>query len=185
MIGCVVLGSVLAFSQSSVLNTNSQSGVSGVAWIGPMYLLTAGLFFVGALTGWSIKAFSILSVQHKRQKLAAIVIFIITMAATLVLLASIFSASIVFSVNLVSSPIDEESRGNIACFLDQANSCTRCDFEEDRCPEWSQDDVTKVLQTQAKSSAALAAIFLVHAFTALRFGFGLRKHIIMYQIDYV
>jgi lysylphosphatidylglycerol synthetase-like protein (DUF2156 family) len=181
-IGCLVLGSVLAFSASSVLSTNSESEVS---WIGPVYLLTAGLFLVGAITGWTIKAFSILSVQHKRQKLAAILIFIIAMGATLVALASIFAASIAFSVNLVNVPIDDETRGDIACFLDQAHGCTRCEEEVERCPEWSQADVTGVLQTQAKSSAALAAIFLVHASAALRFGFGLRKHIIMYQIDYV
>jgi lysylphosphatidylglycerol synthetase-like protein (DUF2156 family) len=182
MIGCVVMGSVFAFSASSVLSTNSEAEVS---WIGPVYLLTAGLFLVGALTGWSIKAFSILSVQHKRQKLAAILIFIIAMLATVCSLVSIFAASIAFSVNLVNVPIDDGTRGDIACFLDQAFSCTGCEDEVDRCPEWLQSDVTGVLQTQAKSSAALAAIFLVHALSALRFGFGLRKHIIMYQIDYV
>jgi lysylphosphatidylglycerol synthetase-like protein (DUF2156 family) len=182
MIGCVVMGSVLAFSASSVLSTNSESEVS---WIGPVYLLTAGLFLVGALTGWFIKAFSILSVQQKRQKLAAVLIFIIAMGATLAALVSIFAASIAFSVNLVNVPIDKETREEIACFLDQADSCSRCEDEFDRCPEWSESDVTGVLQTQAKSSAALAAIFVVHAFSALRFGFGLRKHIIMYQIDYV
>jgi hypothetical protein len=182
MIGCVVMGSVLAFSASSVLSTNSESEVS---WIGPVYLLTAGLFLIGALTGWFIKAFSILSVQQKRQKLAAVVIFIIAMGATLAALVSIFAASIAFSVNLVNVPIDTETREDIACFLDQADSCSSCEGETNRCPEWSESDVTGVLQTQAKSSAALAAIFVVHAFSALRFGFGLRKHIIMYQIDYV
>jgi hypothetical protein len=185
MFGCVTLGSVIAFSASSVLSTRSDAEVY---WIGPGYLATAGLFFVGALTGWSIKAFSILSVQHKRQKLAAIFIFIAAMAATIVLLLSIFWASIAYSISLVDVDIDNNTRGEVACFLDKANSCTGCQEGQnvtEVCPEWTEDDITRVLQTQAKNSAALAAIFLVHAFSALRFGFGLRKHIIMYQIDYV
>jgi hypothetical protein len=45
--------------------------------------------------------------------------------------------------------------------------------------------VLRVLQTQYRSSAALAAIFIIYAISALRFGFLLRKHISLYQIDYV
>jgi hypothetical protein len=150
-----------------------------------VYLLTSGLFFFNAMLGWSIKSFSILSVQRKRQKLIAINVFIFAMACILVLLITIFSASIAFSVSLVNVPIDENTRADIACFIDRAGGCTNCEAAVGRCPEWGEVDVTRVLQTQAKSSAAMAAIFFVHASTAIRFGFGLRKHNIMYQIDYV
>ena len=107
------------------------------------------------------------------------------MMITLVMLGTLFGTSISLSLSFVDFPVDDDVRGSIACFLDQAGSCTGCDRESDRCPEWSNDDVTKVLQTQAKASAALAAIFLLYALSALRFGFNLRKHIAMYQIDYV
>lgn len=182
IVGCLTLGGIFAFSEESVLATNVGSGAG---WIGPVYLVTAGLFFCAAMVGWSIKAVSILSIQHKRQKVIAVNLFIVLMAATLILLLTTFAASIALSVRLVDVPIDDDARGSLACFLDAAGSCTGCELEENRCPEWSVVDVTRVLQTQAKGSAALAAIFLMHSFSALRFGFGLRRHIKMYQIDYV
>ena len=54
-----------------------------------------------------------------------------------------------------------------------------------QCPEWTDSDILKVLQTQLKQSATLAAIFLIYAFSALRFGFILRSHVSRYQIEYV
>jgi hypothetical protein len=88
-------------------------------------------------------------------------------------------------VSLVDVPISESQRGNIACFLEGTRSCTRCDEEIDRCPEWSKEDVTTVIRTQAKASASLAAMLMLYAFSALRFGIGLRTHIRMYQIEYM
>ena len=76
----------------------------------------------------------------------------------------------------------------IACGVDTADSCSNCDGSiegMDLCPEWNLDDVTRVLQTQTKGSATLAIIFFLYSFSALRFGFVLRKHVTMYQIDYV
>jgi uncharacterized membrane protein len=158
IVGCILIGSLFAFSASSVLSTNTNSDA---AWIGPGYLATAGVFFIGAMMGWSIKAFSIMSVRHKRRKLAAVILFIVAMAACLIMLATIFAASIAFSVSLVNLPISDGVRGDIACFIDQAGGCTRCDEDEDRCPEWVTADVTRVLRTQAKGSATLAAIYFL------------------------
>lgn len=96
-----------------------------------------------------------------------------------------------FSLNLVQGQqiIGSKERGDIACFIDNSGTCSQCESIEDvsvlRCPEWSSEDVRIVLQTQAKSSAALASIFLLYAVSALRFGFSMRKYILLYQIDYV
>ena len=120
----------------------------------------------------------------------AVNFFILVIAAVFVLLIWIVGGSIAFSISLVEDPLSMEVRGNIACFLDQAHTCTRCDQDASdtssiRCPEWTTDDVTKVLQSQAKSSASLAAIFLLYALSAMRFGFSTRRFIRLYQIDYV
>lgn len=120
----------------------------------------------------------------------AINLFIVVIAIVFILLIWIVGGSIAFSISLAETPLSSEARGNIACFLDQANTCTGCnqgasDTPSTRCPEWTTDDVTKILQTQAKSSASLAAIFLLYALSAMRFGFSTRRYIRLYQIDYV
>jgi hypothetical protein len=101
--------------------------------------------------------------------------------------AAIFMASLIYSVNLVDVPLTDRLRGDIACYIDSAQGCTQCNNLDglQECPEWSDDDVIKVIQTQLKQSATLAAIFLLYAFSSLRFGFVLRSHISRYQIDYV
>ena len=103
------------------------------------------------------------------------------------MLATIFVASIMFSGNLLLAPIGESERGEVACFVDRGVSCTNCDalIPRNRCPEWTLEEVTKILQTQLKQSATLAAIFFLYAVSVLRFGFVLRRHLAMYQIDYV
>jgi hypothetical protein len=82
--------------------------------------------------------------------------------------------------------MNDEIRGILACSI-SAGSCTFCDNDEGmpRCPQWSEDDVKAVLKTQLKGSATLAALFMFYSLGALRFGFTLRTHISMYQIDYV
>jgi len=131
-------------------------------------------------------SFSISRTGDKRRKLTAVVFFTMTMAVDFVLLASIFGISIAFSSELWSQPIDDKTRGDIACFLDHGESCTGCEQTADRrCKEWSSIDVVLILQNQAKTSATLAAIFFLHAFGALRFGFVMMKHIATYQIEYV
>lgn len=181
---CTTLGAVFAFSASSVLNTESNTDAN---WIGPIYLTTGGLFFAAALLGWYISAASILNARDKRRKALGINGFIMIMTMILILLSTIFAASIAFSVSLVDVPISDGTRGRIACIIDQAHSCTACDAEDfaERCPQWTTSDVTRVLQTQAKGSATMSAIFLLYAIAALRFGFNMRRHIAMYQIEFV
>ena len=103
----------------------------------------------------------------------------------LVLMAAIFSTSIAFSISLDQIVISDAQRGSIACFIDQSGSCTDCEKIIGRCPEWSREEVTQILQNQTKASAALAAIFLVYAGSNLRHAFNLRSHIMNYEIDYV
>ena len=110
------------------------------------------------------------------------------MAIIGLVLIALFAASLIFSSSVVDFPLTGSQRGDLACTIDRSGSCTNCDAEEEnveRCPEWSVDDVIKVIQTQAKSSAALAAILMLYSFGALRFGWGMRKHIRMYQIEYI
>lgn len=107
--------------------------------------------------------------------------------ALLIILTTLFSASIAFSLSLNDIPISDEARGDIACFLDQSGSCTGCNNipQTNVCPEWSTEDVTTILQTQTKAGATLAAIFLVYAASNLRHAFNLRSRIVNYQIAYV
>ena len=184
IVSCVAFGLIFSFSNSSVLNTRTQSEAT---WIGPLFLITAGLFFIAANVGWLISAKPVMSTRHKRNKLISIWAFIIMMVCILVLLTTIFATCIAFSVSLVEVPISWKQRGDIACFIDESGSCTNCHNETalDQCPEWSIPDVTKVIQTQAKASASLAAMLMLYALSALRFGIGLRTHIRMYQIEYV
>ena len=51
--------------------------------------------------------------------------------------------------------------------------------------EWANGDVVRIIQTQLKQSATLAAIFFLYAISALRFGFSLRLTVSSYEIDYV
>jgi hypothetical protein len=167
IISCVGFGLVFSFSNSSVLNTRADSEAS---WIGPLFLVAAGLFFVAAVLGWFITTRPVMSTRHKRNKLISIWAFIVLMIAILILLTTIFAACIVFSISLVEIPITDGQRGDVACFLDESGSCTGCGEESDKCPEWSIPDVTRVIQTQAKASASLAAMLMLYAFSALRYG---------------
>jgi len=184
IVSCVTFGLIFSFSSSSVLNTRTQSEAT---WIGPLFLVAATLFFIAAMIGWCIRARPVMSTRQKRNKLISIWAFIIVMLCILILLTTIFATCIAFSVSLVDVPISSTQRGDIACFLDESGSCTRCELgpSENRCPEWSVADVTKVIRTQAKASASLAAMLMLYALSALRFGLGLRTHIRLYQIDYI
>ena len=184
-IGCSVVGAVFRYSPSSVLSAHSGSSYS---WIGTAYMACGVLFFITVMLGWFISTFSILSGRDKRYKHISVIVFISFMICTSFVLTVIFVASISYSVALVDIPIDEDQVENIACGVDTADSCSNCDGaipNEPLCPEWSLEDVTRVLQNQTKGSATLAIIFFLYSFGALRFGFVLRKHVTMYQIDYV
>uniref|UniRef100_A0A6U6ETL4 Transmembrane protein n=1 Tax=Odontella aurita TaxID=265563 RepID=A0A6U6ETL4_9STRA len=181
-VGCLVGGTVFLFSPSSA--TGDQSG-RNVFWIGVTYMTSAGTFFIAALLGWFISVFSVLSNRDKRHKKLAINCFIVTLVLTALSVAAIFSASLIYSANIVDVGFDDQTRGDVACYLDVAKSCTNCDRDVRRCPEWTTEEVVKVLQTQMKQSATLGAILSFYAISALCFGFVLRQHLSRYQIDYV
>lgn len=185
-LGNGLVGSVLLYSQASLLSTDSGADYE---WIGVIYLIAAAFFFIALLTGWFLSTFSIRNSADKSKKNIAVVIFIGVMAANVLLLASIFAASIMFSVNLVdTTPIPGSKRGDVACFIDEkAGTCTSCGalIPDEQCPEWTTSDMMKILKTQLKQSATMSAIFFLYAVNILRFGFVLRKHLSLYQIDYV
>eukprot|EP00978_Attheya_sp_CCMP212_P004547 scaffold9919_cov55-Attheya_sp.AAC.1 len=183
-VGCLCGGAILLFSPSSVLNNETGTDIF---WIGVTYLVSACTFFLAAVLGWTISVFPVLNSRAKKQKQIVVYMFIATMVCTVFSVAAIFVASLIYSINLVDVPLTDRLRGDIACYIDSAQSCTQCNNLDglQECPEWSDDDVIKVIQTQLKQSATLAAIFLLYAFSSLRFGFVLRSHISRYQIDYV
>ena len=188
-LGCLAGGATLLFSPSSAVGNEMGSEVF---WVGVAYFASGGSFLFAVLLGWFISTYSVLNSRDKLHKQIAVSLFIATMVLTIFILMVVFAASLVFSVDLVDYGISDEERGSIACYVDTANSCTNCypndkgwDPTEPQCPEWTLDDVVKVLQTQLKQSATLAAIFLIYAFSALRFGFVLRSHVSRYQIEYV
>jgi len=182
-----MVGGVLHFSPSSLLSDSSTSDQK-TSWIGVAYLVVACLFLISLLTGWFLSSFTIRSNADKRSKNVAVVIIIIMMGTNVAILAGLFVGSLLRSANLFDSPIQDIERGIVACMVDRAGSCTNCDNEMDgvdRCPEWTLDEVTHIMQTQLKQSAALAVIFILYAISVLRFGITLRKHLSLYQIDYV
>ena len=189
LLGCLSGGATLLFAPSSAVSNATDSEVF---WVGVAYMASGGCFLMAALLGWFISAYSVLNSRDKQHKQIAVSLFIATMVLTLVVLVAVFAASLVFSVDLVDYGISENERGRLACYIDTANSCSNCyptdefwDPDEPHCPEWTNDDILKVLQTQLKQSATLAAILLIYAASALRFGFVLRSHVSRYQIEYV
>lgn len=179
-----LVGAILLYSPSSLLSSGSGAESS---WIGIVYMVAAGLFLVALLTGWFLSAYTIRNHGDKQTKNVAVIVMIFVMTSNVIMLATIFGASILFSADLINAPIDESQRGEVACGVDRGVSCTNCDatVHSERCPEWSLEDVTKILQTQLKQSATLAAIFILYAIGVLRFAVTLRRHLSLYQIDYV
>ena len=110
------------------------------------------------------------------------------MVVTACLLAAIFVVSITFSVTfVVPFKLSDDERGILACTIDTVQSCSSCynRIGLTKCPEWTTDEVIKVMQSQLKQSASLAAIVFLYSMGSIRFGVMLRKHILSYQIDYV
>jgi formate hydrogenlyase subunit 6/NADH:ubiquinone oxidoreductase subunit I len=137
------------------------------------------------MLAWFLRSYPILNTRDKRRKSVAIIGFIMMSVSLIVILTTIFSACIAFSLSFEELPISDDYKGDIACFIDQSGSCTGCNDTDGRCPEWSKADVTSILQSQAKAGASLAAIFLIYAAGCLRYGFHLRAHITNYMIEYV
>jgi hypothetical protein len=138
-----------------------------------------------ALVGVFLKFYTVMNSRQRRFKQGVVVIFVLTLLLTVVAVATIFTTSLIYSLDIVHLPLDEYA--TIACYLDTGDSCTNCDSVDPflRCPEWSKDDTKSVLQTTLKQSASLAAIFLVYALITLRYGFLLFRYVSRYQIEYV
>ena len=75
----------------------------------------------------------------------------------------------------------------MACSFDTAKSCSYCGnrINERECPEWTADEVTRLLQSEFKLIIAMAVIFFIYAISATRYGILVKKSISLYQIDYV
>jgi multisubunit Na+/H+ antiporter MnhC subunit len=185
-VGCFGFGFLYAFSPTSVLNTQSTA-LSELSWIAPLFIVTSGMFLLLALLAWFLRSYPILSTRRKQHKSIVTIAFILVSLFVGAALTTVFFSSIYFNVSLVHDPISEATRGQLACFIDRSGSCTLCDTQptDAQCPEWSRLDVTRILQSQSKAGASLAAICFLYAVGALRYGFTMRKHIRSYQIEYV
>ena len=163
-----------------------------VYWIGLAYFLSGGAFTLAAMVGIFLKCYTVLNGRQRRIKQGVVVFFILTIFVTVFAVATIFTTSLIYSLNIIDFQL--VSWREIACFLDSGGSCTGCDQDdcspegicpEQICPEWTEDDVKSVLQTIMKQSATLAAIFLVYSLVTLRYGFVQFRHVSKYQIEYV
>ena len=143
------------------------------------------MFCISAVVAWCLNAFPIMNTRDKRGKTVTISGLVVVSFILLFLMATTFSIGIAFCVSLKNFQISDAQRGTIACFIDKSGSCTRCEETTERCPEWTKDDVTRIMQNQGKASATLSAIFFLYAYTNLQHAFNLRRRIVDYQIDYV
>ena len=100
---------------------------------------------------------------------------------------SVIAASIVASIHFDYYPISDDVRGSLACSFDTASGCSYCGnrIDERECPEWTTDEVTRLVQSEYKLITVLAVIFIMYAISATRYGMLARKHISLYQVDYV
>lgn len=185
--GCIYTGATLMLSPTSIF---FNVGIE-LEWIAVTYLVSAGTFLITAVLGWGIANVPVMSAAHKRRQLFAVLMFICTVVLTIISVSAIFCASLIYSSTLLDLDLTSEEVSQIACIIDTVNSCSGCNEDNNAtlsipvCPEWSEDDVVRVICTQLKQSAIMAAIFFIYALSALKFGFILRNHIKAYQIDYV
>ncbi len=152
-------------------------------WVGYLYLITSGLFFLALLMGWCLSAFSIRSNGDKQNKSNAALILVVVLFINALVLLTIVMASFWWSRNL---NLTDDQRGAIACTMNDAQ-CTNCDspFPDQVCPEWSFEEIASIVRRQLNQSAFMAAIFILYDLNVMVHGFNLRKHLSMYQIDYV
>eukprot|EP00804_Cyclotella_cryptica_P026675 CCRYP_007926-RA/>CCRYP_007926-RA protein AED:0.04 eAED:0.04 QI:381/1/1/1/0.5/0.33/3/2170/853 len=178
--GCFLIGVILLFGPSTV-----TSSFQDLYMIGLTYLVSGGAFTLAAIVGISLKLYTVLNKRQKKCKQGLVLVFIVTMIVTILAVATIFVTSIIYSFNIIKIPTNEYHQ--IACMLDTGGSCTGCDSNTpiNVCPEWSEEDVVRVMKTIMKQSATVSATFLVYALVTIRYGFLLLSHVNSYQIDYV
>ena len=134
--------------------------------------------------GWCLSAFSIQSNVDKQNKSNAALILVVVLFINALVLLGIIMASFFWSRTL---NLTDDQRGAIACTMNDAQ-CTNCDSPfppELVCPEWSFEEITSIVRRQLNQSAFMAAIFILYDLNVMVHGFNLRKHLSMYQIDYV
>jgi len=138
---------------------------------------------VALLMGWFLSTFSIRSNVDKQYKSNAALILVVVLFINAFVLLSVFVASFIWSYNL---KLSDGERGSIACKINN-DQCTDCEAEIEalRCPEWPLGEITCIVRRQLKQSAVMAAIFILYDLNVMIHGFNLRKHLSMYQIDYV
>ena len=180
VIGSYMIGYVFLFSEASI-----DEVLEDIRWMGITYMVSGGSFTLLALVGLVLKCYPVLNTRQKKVKQGMIVLFIVVIILTIFAVAVVFATSLIYSLSIVDLPLTRYSE--IACALDVDGSCTGCDslYPDEVCPEWSKNDVARVLQTITKQSATIAAIFLVYALATLRYGFVLFRHVSRYQIEYV
>jgi hypothetical protein len=180
IIGSYMIGYVLLFAETSI-----DEVLEDIRWMGITYMVSGGSFTLLALVGLVLKCYPVLNTRQKKVKQSMIVLFIVVIILTIFAVAVVFATSLIYSLSIVGLPLTRYT--DIACALDVDGSCTGCDspYPDLVCPEWSKDDVARVLQTITKQSATIAAIFLVYALATLRYGFVLFRHVSRYQIEYV
>jgi len=177
------------------LSPDAQKGLQIIHYIGYCYFVTGAFFLTSALLGWFIAATTVLDSRDKTRKMIAVYLFIGMMVLTMFAVVVVLVYSLIYSSSLVDLTFNDDERGRIACFHDLADSCSNCNTTNNntieanngsrRCPEWDKSDVMTLVQTILKQSAAFATIFVIYAFTALRFGFTLKTLVSRYEVDYV
>jgi hypothetical protein len=133
--------------------------------------------------GWFLSAASIRSNIDKQNKSNAALMLVIVLFINAFVLLTILVVSYIWSHNL---DLTDGERGGIACTMSNSQ-CSNCksDLESLRCPEWTYEEVTSLIRRQLTQSAIMAAIFMWYDLNVMIHGFNLRKHLSMYQIDYV
>lgn len=133
--------------------------------------------------GWFLSAFSIRSNIDKQNKAKAALVLVMVLFINAFVLLTIMIASYVWSRNLKLSPFE---RGEIACAMNN-NQCTGClnDIDAFRCPEWSYDEILNIVRRQLIQSSVMGAVFILYDVNVMIHALNVRKHLSMYQIDYV
>lgn len=133
--------------------------------------------------GWILSAFSIQSNLDKQNKSNAALILVVVLFINAFALLTILMVSFMWSNEL---NLTDGERGDIACTLNDGQ-CSNCNsgVEALRCPEWSFEEITSIVRRELMQSAVMAAIFILYDLNVMIHGFNLRKHLSMYQIDYV
>ena len=176
-----MVGYLLLYAHTSVGEVFRDANM-----IASAYLVGWGLFTPAAILGLVLKLYTVPNIRLRRIKQGVVIAFVPTIPKTMLSPTTIFTTILIHSLRFVNLP--EEDFREMACVPDVSGGCDGCSREDPpagKCPERTDDDVRRVPETIVKQSAALAAIFLVYASIAPRYGSLLFRHASRYQIKYV